>query len=87
MSAHDSGKKLHDEDFMVQRESLVVSIEESVKAFAKGLWVVKELERGKIGRRRSILVFVFILFITSKEKMYGCTLYFEDRMETSKSDY
>lgn len=49
VSAHDTGKELHEEDLVVERKSLVVPTEAVVEPFGKGLWIVEELQGRKVG--------------------------------------
>lgn len=48
MRAHDTGEQLHDKDFVVQRESLVIGIENIVKLLSESLRVMEQLNSGKV---------------------------------------
>jgi hypothetical protein len=57
--SHDTGQELHEQDFVVQRETFVVAVEDVVQFFAKGLGVIEELQAGEI-RRGLRLVILFL---------------------------
>lgn len=47
---HHTREQLHHDNLVVEREALVIAIEEVIELLGKGLRIVKELEGGKIGR-------------------------------------
>lgn len=56
VSTHYTGQELHDEDFVVERETLIVMVEDVVEFLGKCLRVMKELESGKVGGRWTFVV-------------------------------
>lgn len=59
VGAHDSREKLHDEDFVVERESLVVAVQDVVELFGKSLRVMKKLKCWEV--RLTGISFLFAL--------------------------
>ena len=58
--AHDAREELHEEDLVVERETLVVPAEDIVELLAEGLGIVEELEGGEIGRDGFGFAFSFL---------------------------
>jgi len=52
---------LHNEDFVVEGEALVVTVEVVIELLAECLWVVEELKSGKIDRYCVRLLLLFLL--------------------------
>lgn len=51
VTAHDSREQLHHEDFVVEREPLVVFVEDVVELLGEGLWIVEQLQGREVGGR------------------------------------
>lgn len=62
VSAHDTREELHEQDLVVEREALVVLVEEVVELLAERLWVIEELDGGEVGVRR-VGFLLFLLFL------------------------
>ena len=69
--AHDSRKKLHHEDFVVKRETFVVTIEIIVELLAKCLRIVEKLYGREIrGRCISLLLLFLCVAMLDRESQY-----------------
>ena len=59
--AHDAGEELHEENLVVEREALVVLVEEVVELLAERLGVVEELDcrEVRVGGVGLLLLFLY----------------------------
>lgn len=60
VAAHNARQKLHDEDFVIQGESLVVAVQDIVELFSKSLRIVEKFQSREIGRRFRFVMFPLI---------------------------
>ena len=58
--AHDARKQLHDEDLVVEREALVVLVEEVVELLAERLRVVQKLDGREVRVHLGSLLFLLL---------------------------
>lgn len=67
VGTHDAGEELHEEDFVVEGETLVISAEVVVELLGKGLWVVEELQGRKIrgGGIGNLVLFLWTMHVVS----------------------
>lgn len=72
--AHDTGKELHEEDFVVEGKAFVVPGEVVVEFFRKGLWIVEELKGRKIWSESVGRLVLFLWTVNGVGKGGGCVL-------------
>ena len=68
VDAHNSSKKLHEENFMVQGEAFIIVIEDIVKLLGECLRVVQELECRKVWCVLTFLLLSLFTFVRKKDQ-------------------